>query len=69
MKKLLTEREIADLLNMSMRTLQEYRFRGIGPRFIKIGRAVRYSPEDVEAYIAARRRASTPRTGMARVMA
>lgn len=59
MKKLLSEREVAELLGLSMRTLQEHRFRGVGLRFIKLGRAVRYSLEDVEAYVAERRRVST----------
>jgi helix-turn-helix protein len=36
------ESQAANLLGVSVRTLQAWRFRGGGPRYIKIGRAVRY---------------------------
>jgi hypothetical protein len=38
-----TELEAARLLGLSPRTLQSWRTRGTGPRFCKIGRAVRYT--------------------------
>lgn len=49
--RLLTECEVADLLNISVRTLQAWRVRGGGPRFIKVGRAVRYRLSDVQDWI------------------
>ena len=40
-------------------TLEGWRVQGIGPRYIKIGRLVRYSLDDLDAYIAAQSRRST----------
>lgn len=52
---LLTEREVADRLRVSEKTLQNWRWCGEGgPRAIKLGkRAVRYRRADVEAFIEA----------------
>ena len=44
---------------MSVRTLQKWRLQGIGPRFIKLGHAVRYDVRDLEEYIESARRRST----------
>lgn len=40
---LLTEKQAAEILNVSHRTLQAWRVRGGGPRFVKMGKSVRYS--------------------------
>ncbi len=40
--RLLNEAQLAQLTNLSVRTLQAWRLRGEGPPFIKIGRSVRY---------------------------
>jgi len=48
---LLDERKVADVLNLSPRTLQAWRVRGCGPRFRKLGGAVRYCWEDVQAFV------------------
>jgi predicted DNA-binding transcriptional regulator AlpA len=45
--KLLTEIQAADLLRMSSRTLQSWRGKGVGPPFIRAGRAIRYRRSDV----------------------
>ena len=58
-RRLLNEREVADWLNLSERTLQGWRLRGEGPAFEKLGRSVRYSPASVEAWIVERERCST----------
>jgi len=42
---LLTEKQAAERLNLSHRTLQRWRVTGQGPRYTKLGAAVRY-PED-----------------------
>ena len=48
---LLTEQELAERWRMSIRTLQGWRYRNTGPKFIKIrGQAVRYPMDDVLAY-------------------
>ncbi len=40
--RLLTEIQAADQLRLSSRTLQAWRSQGIGPEYVKAGRAVRY---------------------------
>ncbi|GHF32207.1 hypothetical protein GCM10017044_28910 [Kordiimonas sediminis] len=57
---LLNERQAAAYLNQSVRTLQGWRLRGGGPRFVKIsGRSVRYRIEDINAWIEGRIVANT----------
>jgi hypothetical protein len=52
---LLTESEAAKILNLSVRTLQAWRTRRVGPIFIKISdRCVRYKATDLERWINAR---------------
>lgn len=51
---LLTERQAAGFLNLSVRTLQGWRLRGGGPVYVKCGRAVRYRRQDLRAYVDAR---------------
>ena len=49
---LLDEREVAAALNVALNTLRNWRWKGEGPRFVKIGkRAVRYRRSDVYAFI------------------
>jgi predicted DNA-binding transcriptional regulator AlpA len=48
--KLLTEIQAADLLRMSSRTLQAWRGQGVGPPFIRAGRAIRYRRSDVMSW-------------------
>jgi hypothetical protein len=44
----------ADELGLSPRTLEGWRRRGEGPAYLKIGRRVKYRPEDIEAFKATR---------------
>ena len=62
--KLLTETEVAGMLNLQVATLRRWRWMGQGPRFIKIGAAVRYDPQDITAFIVAQRRTSTSDVGV-----
>ncbi|MBN8737662.1 MAG: helix-turn-helix domain-containing protein [Xanthomonadales bacterium] len=49
---LLTDTEVAALLGASLQTVRNWRWRGEGPRFVKLGgRMVRYKPADVQAFI------------------
>ena len=48
--RLLTEIQAADLLRMSSRTLQAWRGQGVGPPFIRAGRAIRYRRSDVMSW-------------------
>ena len=61
--KLLKETEAAAILNLEVTTLRRWRWAGKGPRFVKIGGAVRYDPADLDAYIEAGRRSSTSDPG------
>lgn len=45
--------------NLKPNTLEIWRTQGTGPAYKKIGRLVRYSLEDLDAYIAAQSRRST----------
>jgi len=48
---LLREQDAADLLCLSVRTLQSWRIRLAGPPFVQVGRAVRYRRRDLIAWI------------------
>ncbi len=56
---LVNETEAARILNLKVTTLRRWRWAGRGPRFIKIGSAVRYDQGDLAAFIEAGRRTST----------
>jgi hypothetical protein len=56
---LLTQRDAANMLRLSQRTLERWRVSGDGPCFVKAGRRVAYRPADLDAWIAARVRHST----------
>ncbi len=57
---LLTEEQAAAAIGLSQRFLQARRYRGDGPRFVRISsRCVRYRRQDLEAWIQARVRSST----------
>jgi excisionase family DNA binding protein len=50
----LTNREAAEVLRLSPRTLEKLRVNGGGPRFRKFGSRVIYAREDLEAWANAR---------------
>lgn len=56
---LLYPAQVAKLLGVSNSWLAKSRLTGTGPRFIKIGRAVRYAMSAVREYILSRQRTST----------
>ena len=49
-RRTLTDVEVAVRLGVSRFTVRSWRLKGVGPRFLKMGRAVRYRPEDVREY-------------------
>lgn len=55
MEKLLTTNEVAAAIQLSTTQVRELRRRGDGPPFSRIGRAIRYRREDVEAWVEAQR--------------
>ena len=46
----LTQRELANRWNKSEATIERYRSDGVGPKYLKIGGAVRYRLEDIEQF-------------------
>ncbi len=58
-KSLMNEHECAIYRSCSVSTIQKERVRGDGPPYIKMGRLVRYRPEDVDQWLAARLTYST----------
>ena len=63
MTTLLTEREAAALLHVTVKAVQGWRYRGNGPRFVKVNRLVRYRLEDLQAFVLAALRTSTSDPG------
>jgi excisionase family DNA binding protein len=54
--ELIDESTLASRLGVSRSTLQSWRYSGRGPRFIKLGRMIRYRTADVDAYLQANTR-------------
>jgi predicted DNA-binding transcriptional regulator AlpA len=46
----LTEREVATRCKLSVRTLQRWRYIGMGPSYLKLGGRIVYRLSDVEAW-------------------
>jgi excisionase family DNA binding protein len=61
MVSLVTEQEVSKRLNISLSSLRRWRLTKRGPAFVKVGALVRYSLEDLEAWLA-----SLPTGGTAR---
>ncbi len=51
MPKLLTPDEAAELLGISTKTLSNWRWCRCGPRFLRLGRRVLYSPEHLNDWL------------------
>lgn len=51
MQPLLTVTEVAELLSVPVKTMYAWRYHGDGPPAIKVGRHLRYRPDDVEAWL------------------
>jgi len=49
--EMLNDMQVADYLNMSVATLRRWRLFRKGPKFVKIGSAVRYKRGDVETWM------------------
>lgn len=64
----LNQVELAARLKISPRTLERWRWKGLGPAFLKIGGRVIYRLDDVEAYENGRRCESTVQSTALRVV-
>ena len=53
--RLLSVIEVAALLQVPVKTLYQWRFRGEGPIAMRIGRYLRFDPRDVEAWVESRK--------------
>lgn len=51
--------EAAERLHLSESKLAKMRMTGAGPAFLKLGRKVLYTPDDLDAWLASRRRTGT----------
>jgi len=49
--KLLNQEEVAEMLDVSPRTMEFWRCHGFGPKFVRISRLVKYREVDVLEYI------------------
>jgi predicted site-specific integrase-resolvase len=52
---LLTQEDVAQRWKLNARTLERWRWQGTGPRFVRIGGAIRYRVKDLEEYEKRRR--------------
>ena len=59
MDPLLHPSDVAKILRLSLSWLAKARLTGTGPKFVKLGRSVRYPQSTVRAYIVKRTRNST----------
>jgi len=50
----------AGFLGVAVPTLADWRTKGIGPTYIKVGRCVRYRLTDLESWLTSRTRTVTP---------
>ena len=51
--------QLAEYLGNEVNTVEGWRLKGIGPRYIKVGRLVRYRTEDVDLWLESQTRNST----------
>jgi hypothetical protein len=56
----LTEVGAAARMGLKVATLRAWRHQGRGPAFVRLGRAIRYLPHDIEAFLHANRHAQDP---------
>lgn len=54
LQELLTERDVSRITGMSVASIRRWRLLRQGPRFIKVGAAVRYKTEDIAAWLESR---------------
>lgn len=57
--ELMNSAELGQRLGKSAAALANWRYLGLGPRFIKVGKAVRYRASDVEEWLSQQTRQQT----------
>jgi len=58
--RLINEHETAARLGLAVATLRRWRWARRGPRWVRIGAAVRYAPSDLLAFVEAGRQETSP---------
>jgi len=53
-QSLLNEHSVARIIGLSVASVRRWRLLRQGPKYLKIGAAVRYNPEDVSAWLESR---------------
>lgn len=61
LSRLLTVRELAEHLQVPLKTIYTWRYKGIGPPAVRIGRYLRFRAEDVAAWLEERANDAAPR--------
>lgn len=56
--QLLSVEQLAELLQVPLSTIYQWRHRGVGPKPIRVGRYLRFDPEDVARWLETRKAAS-----------
>ena len=54
LEELLTEHDVARITGLSVASTRRWRLLRQGPKYLKIGAAVRYKPEDITAWLESR---------------
>lgn len=57
---LFTEKQAAHYLTRSVSSLRRGRKYGSGPKFVRLGRSIRYAKTELDAYVSARMSRSVP---------
>ena len=52
-RPLATRAEVAEHINVPVGTLEQWAHRGVGPRYVRVGRHARYQWADVDAWLEA----------------
>ena len=51
MNQLAREKTVSEKLQVSVQTLRNWRHKGVGPPYVKLGRAVRYDLQQVSEFL------------------
>lgn len=54
LQELLTEHDVARVTGLSVASVRRWRLLQQGPKYLKLGAAVRYKPEDISAWLESR---------------
>lgn len=61
-RPLLTPEQVAQHLGVGVQTLYQWRYAGTGPVAVRVGKYLRYRPEDIDAWLQANESAPEGRT-------